>query len=30
MTVRRLITEGVAPSATIDPAILVKLYEELS
>lgn len=29
-TVRRLINEGVQPSATIDPAVLVKLYEELS
>jgi DNA repair exonuclease SbcCD nuclease subunit len=29
-TVRRLINEGVAPSPTIDPATLVKLYEELS
>jgi DNA repair exonuclease SbcCD nuclease subunit len=29
-TVRKLINEGVQPSATIDPATLVKLYEELS
>jgi DNA repair exonuclease SbcCD nuclease subunit len=29
-TVRKLITEGVAPSPTIDPAILIELYEELS
>lgn len=28
-TVRKLINEGVSPSATIDPATLVKLYEEL-
>lgn len=28
-TVRQLINEGVAPSPTIDPATLVKLYEEL-
>ena len=28
-TVRKLIHEGVAPTATIDPAILVELYEEL-
>jgi len=28
-TVRRLINEGVQPSATIDPSMLVKLYEEL-
>lgn len=28
-TVRQLIGEGVAPSATIDPAVLIKLYEEL-
>ena len=28
-TVRKLINEGVAPSPTIDPATLVKLYEEL-
>ena len=29
-TVRKLITEGVQASATIDPAVLVKLYEELT
>lgn len=29
-TVRQLITEGVQASATIDPASLVKLYEELT
>lgn len=29
VTVRKLIHEGVAPTATIDPAILVELYEEL-
>ena len=29
-TVRQLITEGVAPSATIDPSQLIKLYEELA
>jgi DNA repair exonuclease SbcCD nuclease subunit len=29
-TVRKLITEGVAPSPTIDPQTLIKLYEELS
>jgi DNA repair exonuclease SbcCD nuclease subunit len=29
-TVRKLINEGVAPSATIDPAVLISLYEELS
>lgn len=29
-TVRKLITEGVQPSPTIDPTMLVKLYEELS
>ena len=29
-TVRTLITDGVQPSPTIDPAMLVKLYEELS
>ena len=29
-TVRQLITEGVAPSATIDPGALIKLYEELT
>lgn len=28
-TVRKLIHEGVSPTATIDPAILVELYEEL-
>lgn len=28
-TVRQLITEGVQPSPTIDPAALIKLYEEL-
>jgi DNA repair exonuclease SbcCD nuclease subunit len=28
-TVRKLINEGVQPSATIDPSILVKIYEEL-
>jgi len=28
-TVRQLITEGVNQSATIDPSILIKLYEEL-
>jgi DNA repair exonuclease SbcCD nuclease subunit len=28
-TVRQLINEGVAPSPTIDPQVLVKLYEEL-
>ena len=28
-TVRKLINEGVQPSPTIDPAVLVKLYEEL-
>lgn len=28
--VRQLITEGVSPSATIDPKVLVTLYEELS
>jgi DNA repair exonuclease SbcCD nuclease subunit len=28
-TVRQLITEGVTPTATIDPAMLVTLYEEL-
>lgn len=28
-TVRKLINEGVAPTATIDPAVLVELYEEL-
>jgi DNA repair exonuclease SbcCD nuclease subunit len=28
-TVRKLIYEGVAPSPTIDPATLIKLYEEL-
>lgn len=28
-TVRKLINEGVQPSPTIDPSILVKLYEEL-
>lgn len=29
-TVRQLITEGVAPSPTIDPTLLINLYEELS
>jgi len=29
-TVRKLINDGVAPSPTIDPSLLVKLYEELS
>lgn len=29
-TVRQLIHEGVAPSPTIDPQELVKLYEELA
>jgi len=29
-TVRQLINEGVSPSPTIDPLVLVKLYEELS
>ena len=29
-TVRKLITEGVAPSPTIDPETLINLYEELS
>lgn len=28
-TVRQLINEGVSPSPTIDPAQLVRLYEEL-
>lgn len=28
-TVRQLISEGVAPSPTIDPNVLIKLYEEL-
>ena len=28
-TVRQLITEGVNPSPTIDPMVLIKLYEEL-
>lgn len=28
-TVRQLITEGVNPSPTIDPLVLIKLYEEL-
>lgn len=28
-TVRQLITEGVAPSNTIDPSVLIRLYEEL-
>lgn len=28
-TVRKLINEGVSPTATIDPAMLVNLYEEL-
>lgn len=28
-TVRQLITEGVSPSPTIDPQVLIKLYEEL-
>lgn len=28
-TVRQLITEGVTPTATIDPQLLVELYEEL-
>ena len=28
-TVRQLITEGVNPSPTIDPQVLIKLYEEL-
>lgn len=28
-TVRKLILEGVAPSPTIDPATLIRLYEEL-
>lgn len=28
-TVRQLITEGVTPTATIDPQMLVELYEEL-
>lgn len=28
-TVRQLITEGVSPSPTIDPSVLIKLYEEL-
>lgn len=28
-TVRQLITEGVSPSVTIDPQVLIKLYEEL-
>ncbi len=28
-TVRQLITEGVAPSNTIDPQVLIHLYEEL-
>lgn len=28
-TVRQLITEGVNPSPTIDPSVLIKLYEEL-
>jgi len=28
-TVRQLITEGVSPSPTIDPATLIELYEEL-
>lgn len=28
-TVRQLITEGVQASTTIDPAVLIKLYEEL-
>jgi DNA repair exonuclease SbcCD nuclease subunit len=28
-TVRQLIHEGVTPTATIDPAVLVELYEEL-
>ncbi len=28
-TVRKLIYEGVAPSPTIDPKTLIKLYEEL-
>jgi hypothetical protein len=28
-TVRKLINEGVAPSPTIDPGTLIKLYEEL-
>jgi DNA repair exonuclease SbcCD nuclease subunit len=28
-TVRQLIHEGVTPTATIDPAILIELYEEL-
>jgi hypothetical protein len=28
-TVRRLIHEGVTPTATIDPNILIELYEEL-
>lgn len=29
-TVRKLINEGVAPSPTIDPGTLIKLYEELT
>jgi DNA repair exonuclease SbcCD nuclease subunit len=29
-TVRRLINEGVSPSPTIDPNVLVELYEELA
>lgn len=29
-TVRRLINEGVSPSPTIDPNVLVELYEELT
>ena len=28
-TVRQLITEGVNPSPTIDPSVLIRLYEEL-
>jgi hypothetical protein len=28
-TVRQLINEGVSPSPTIDPNVLVRLYEEL-
>jgi hypothetical protein len=28
-TVRQLIIEGVSPSPTIDPAALIRLYEEL-
>jgi hypothetical protein len=28
-TVRQLITEGVNPSPTIDPSLLINLYEDL-